>query len=288
MIDRQPLIDFVGVGPPKTGTTWLHACLFSHPKLCLPQRKETYFFDRHYDRGIRWYQRQFKCPPALLRGEIGASYFGRIEALERIHRHNEMCKVIVNLRDPVARTFSFYLHYHRKRTLRGDFVASLGEMPRLFDSSRYEILLPRWIERFGRERVLIILLQDVAAHPEQELRRVYDFLDVYPWLNRDVMEQRIYGASMPKYPRMAQVATQISTQLRRKDFHWAVDFARKVGMRKIYQGGALDLKLDAEIRALLIERFLPTIEYVEELLGRPLPEWRSARKEPAQSAAVST
>jgi hypothetical protein len=277
------MIDFVGVGPPKTGTTWLHACLFGHPELCLPEQKETHFFDRYYDRGVDWYRRQFKCSPGVMRGEIGATYFSSSEARERIHRHNPACKLIVNLRDPVARSFSFYLHYRRKETLRGDFLSSLREMPKLFESSRYDVLLPQWIERFGRDSILIILLEDVAERPEEEIRRVHEFLKVGQWLDRDVIGQRIYAASMPKYPRMARVATHVSTQLRRQEFHWAVDFARKMGMRKIiYQGGDMNLSLDQEVRASLIERFLPTIEYVEALLDRSLPEWRSIRSEQAR------
>jgi hypothetical protein len=274
MCNGRSLIDFVGVGPPKTGTTWLHTCLFGHPELCLPKRKETYFFDRYYDRGVSWYRRLFKCQPGALRGEIGASYFFSLEALERIHRHNEKCKVIVNLRDPVSRTFSFYLVYRRRGELRGDFHASLSEMPRLLESSRYEILLPRWIERFGKERVLILLLQDMAARPEEELRRVHNFLQIGEWMDYGLIGQRIYEAAMPKYPRMAQVATQLSTGMRRKNLNWLVDFGKRMGLRWVYQGGVMNLSLDPESRASLIERFVPTIEYVEELLDRPLPEWK--------------
>jgi hypothetical protein len=224
-----------------------------------------------------------------MKGEIGASYLGSSAALERIYRHNEQCKVIANLRDPVARTFSFYLHYRRKGTLRGDFLSGIEEMPRIFESSRYDILLPRWIERFGRDRILVILLQDVASRPVQELQRVHDFLQVSEWMDPDVIGQRIYAASMPKYPRMARVATRVSTQMRRKELHWAVDFAKKIGMRgKIYSGGAMDVSLDPESRASLIERFLPTIEYVEDLLDRPLPEWRTVQREPALSESPAT
>jgi hypothetical protein len=283
MRDGHPLIDFVGVGPPKTGTTWLHACLCGHPDLCLPQQKETYFFDRHFDRGFDWYRRQFKCSADVLRGEIGASYFGNPSALERIHRHNERCKVIVNLRDPVARTFSFYLHYRRKERLRADFLTSLTEMPKLFESSRYDVLLPRWIESFGRDRVLIILLEDVAAFPEEELRRVHDFLEIGNWMNHDVIGQRVHAASMPRYPRVARVADRVATQMRRKELDWAVDFAKRIGMRRIYRGSPVDLSLDASTRASLIERFLPTIEYVEDFLDRPLPEWKAVEMEPARS-----
>jgi hypothetical protein len=275
MCDGRPLIDFVGVGPPKTGTTWLHTCLVGHPGLCLPRRKETHFFDRYYERGVDWYRRQFNDSAMALRGEIGASYFFSPEAVERIYRHNERCKVIVNLRDPVARTFSFYLLFYRRGELLGDLDSSLKEMPRLLESSRYEILLPQWIERFGRERVLIILLQDVAVHPQQELHRVHDFLQVARWVDHDLMGQRIYAASMPKYPRVARVATQLASGMRRRDLNWPIDFATRMGMHRIYRGGAMDLSLTTASRASLIERFVPTIEYVEKLLDRPLPEWKT-------------
>lgn len=49
---------FPGLGAQKAGTTWLHALLDQHPRLCLPQTKETRFFDdpKCFDRGLDWYR----------------------------------------------------------------------------------------------------------------------------------------------------------------------------------------------------------------------------------------
>ena len=42
-------IGFLGVGPEKTGTTWLHAVLAQHPELWLPPRKELSYFWQDID-----------------------------------------------------------------------------------------------------------------------------------------------------------------------------------------------------------------------------------------------
>ena len=37
MITEDFRLNFVGVGPERTGTTWLHQVLQRHPEICLPK-----------------------------------------------------------------------------------------------------------------------------------------------------------------------------------------------------------------------------------------------------------
>src|SRR2546427_8680745 len=54
---------FLGIGVPRAGTTWLHTLLSGHPDAYLPtRRKEVRFFDRHFDRGVEWYEGFFSPP----------------------------------------------------------------------------------------------------------------------------------------------------------------------------------------------------------------------------------
>ena len=56
------LPNFIGIGVPRAGTTWLHELLDMHPDVAVPQRrKEVHFFDRYYDKGMAWYSSFF--PP---------------------------------------------------------------------------------------------------------------------------------------------------------------------------------------------------------------------------------
>ncbi len=50
--------EIFGIGPGRTGTTWLHQVL--ERSVDLPQRvKETQYFTTFYDRGIEWYAAHF-------------------------------------------------------------------------------------------------------------------------------------------------------------------------------------------------------------------------------------
>ncbi len=41
--------DFIGIGPPKTGTTWIYRNLQQHPQVCFPLDKEIrYFWEKRY------------------------------------------------------------------------------------------------------------------------------------------------------------------------------------------------------------------------------------------------
>ena len=50
---------FFVIGPPRTGTSWLHEVLNQHT--VLPSlSKETRFFDSHCRRGFHWYSSHFR------------------------------------------------------------------------------------------------------------------------------------------------------------------------------------------------------------------------------------
>ena len=47
MMPHMSHIDFVGIGAPKCGTTWLSAQLDAHPQIGFAQDKEALLFRRH-------------------------------------------------------------------------------------------------------------------------------------------------------------------------------------------------------------------------------------------------
>ena len=80
---------FLGIGAARSGSTWLHRLLLSHPDIYVPrQRKELSYFDHDYDRGLAYYEAFF--PPAnqssVYRaiGEVTPTYLYCAECPERI------------------------------------------------------------------------------------------------------------------------------------------------------------------------------------------------------------
>src|SRR5437667_127545 len=91
-------IDFIGIGAPKCGTTWLSAQLEAHPQIGFAPDKEVYFFAdtilrriagqelRCFDRGVAWYHEQFPALAGAItcRGEFCPAYLYSEEAATRI------------------------------------------------------------------------------------------------------------------------------------------------------------------------------------------------------------
>src|SRR5208283_5365129 len=171
------LPSFIHVGPPRTGTTWLHESLKGH--IGLPLVKETRFFDIHYNRGIEWYCDQFGDYPAdVPAGEMGPTYFSNAIARERIKHHLPDCKIIVNFRDPAARSYSMYRLFrsgsHAVEDTFDAYWRSLIDCGA--DLCSYATHLKRWQAVFGKSRVLVQFYDDLSSDPQGYLDAVCDFI----------------------------------------------------------------------------------------------------------------
>src|SRR5687767_13691009 len=137
-VELQRRLDFVCIGPQRAGTTWLYECMRNHPCLLVPSSvKETYFFDRHYQRGFDWYWGHFASRHGAIYGEIAPTYLTSTEAHSRIHGHNANCRILAVLRDPVERAYSLFLHERRKGRVSGSFLEAIRSHPNILEGSRY-------------------------------------------------------------------------------------------------------------------------------------------------------
>src|SRR5690606_14960898 len=96
---RSRVVDFLGIGVQKAGTTWLHRVLKAHPEIFMAEAddKDLRFFNAYYDRGYRWYERHFDSGDARRRGEFSTSYFYSKDAPERVYRYNPNMQLVLSL-----------------------------------------------------------------------------------------------------------------------------------------------------------------------------------------------
>jgi hypothetical protein len=228
----RPLPDFLILGAQKAGTTALYAYLRWHPQITGPSFKEVSFFDRHYARGERWYRAHL---PARRRdrivGEASPSYLFHPLAPERVAQLLPDARLIALLRNPVDRAFSHYQHEvalgreplafeeaidREGERMQGEVEHMLRD-PEYFSEAwwnytylargRYAEQLERWFESFPRERLLVLLTDELGADPAGTHRRVLEFLGVEP-------------RELPSYPRIfereyEQMASGTRTRLER-------------------------------------------------------------------------
>jgi hypothetical protein len=288
------LPDFIAVGPPRTGTTWLHRALEGH--VGLPSGvKETNFFDVYYDSGIDWYLSHFqRCNPDLPLGEV-CTYFAYPQARARIQTHMPACKIIVSFRDPVARAYSHYKYLRSRAYTKAGFEEFLATRPHANESNRYAFHLADWFARFGRERVMVSFYDDLKSNPQGFLDRICDFIaiDRIALANSAGLGDSVNSfEGPPRSHKLAQNARHLSVMLKRNRFYRIIDLLGRAGIWDYCYGRGDPYPLltpdeDTRVRA----KFLSEIEALEKLLGRDLSAWKSprgadsSRRQPDRAAA---
>lgn len=101
------------VGPTKCGTTWIDSYLRTRPEVGLPlQQKETFFFDKCFERGLAWYEAQFGTSSEI-GVEVAPSLFHKSQARENLAKTLPNTRVVIVYRDPVDRAISHYFHFRK-------------------------------------------------------------------------------------------------------------------------------------------------------------------------------
>ena len=82
------MLDFLGIGAQKAGTTWLYEQFNHHPQLAFPLGKEAHFWNRPHDMAaVENYLDHFARSDAIA-GEITPAYsMLPVETIREIHRH---------------------------------------------------------------------------------------------------------------------------------------------------------------------------------------------------------
>ena len=201
---KPKLPTFLCVGAQKAGTTTLHSLLGLHPMIFLPPRKEIHYFSLHYTMGLEWYGKFFgSAKPNQLRGEITPYYLFHPYVAERIAQDLGTVRIIILLRDPVARTLSHYSHACRlgfedlsleealnaesNRLAGADAVLkTIGGRHQqhqecsYLSRSLYRDQVKRYWKCFGKDNVLVRTCESMFASPWIFLEGVFAFLGLPP------------------------------------------------------------------------------------------------------------
>lgn len=198
--------NFFIIGAPKCGTTSLYEYLRGHPQVYMSAAKEPGYFapdnlqpgshQLRYGADEGRYLALFEQAGQAKRlGEATVGYLYSEQAPELIHRFEPAARIIVMFRDPLKMIPS--LHNQRLaegREQEADFGKAMEReiavdgrsapttkppAPGSYrDRGLFSRHLPRWFDSFGREHVLVILLEDFEREPVAQFRRVLEFLDV--------------------------------------------------------------------------------------------------------------
>jgi hypothetical protein len=217
----RELPDFLLIGAKRSGSTSLFRYLGEHPQvaplfpsarripLMREDQKGVHYFDHPADQhSLRWYRSHFQTRAARERsgrtvtGEGSPYYLFHPLAASRAATAVPDARILVLLREPVARTYSHWSEQRRNGVELLDFEAAIdaeaertaGEEARLaadpnassfahehqsyVAQSEYVTALERWLAHYPRERVLVVRSEDFYGAPQPTFDRATDFLGI--------------------------------------------------------------------------------------------------------------
>ena len=257
---NHTLPDFLGIGPGRTGTSWLHEVLIGHA--CLPRGvKETQFFNHSYDKGIDWYAENFRhASDDRPVGEV-CPYFVEHDQAARIKLHMPECKLAVCFRDPVDHDYSNYKLLIAYAWARGSFDEILESRPHIDRGNQYASNLKRWFDTFGSDRVLITWYEDLSRNPQEYIDRFCEFTGIAKFRlppPQSAPKKVNEFPGPPRSRRLAQNARHALYWLRDRRAYPVIQALEKAGVWNLcFSGGPRYQRLTPEQDARLRQRYLP-------------------------------
>ncbi|HYI21524.1 MAG TPA: sulfotransferase [Candidatus Limnocylindrales bacterium] len=303
-----PVPNLFIIGAPKSGTTSLYEYLKGHPEIFMSVVKEPCYFARDlalddsgnflvYERDKDLYFDLFKeAGDAKRLGEGSTRYLYSKEAPALINEASPDARIIAMVRNPIDMAHSLHAHKLAAGTEDLDqFEDALAAeadrddgkripahsnplLSTYRDRARFGEQLPRWFDAIGRDRVHVIVLEDMIRDPEEEFRRVLEFVGVDP-----TWRPESFAAHNTAHSARSRSIRRVLNGRIPQWFVWGlmpkvIGDTRTRGMVRNFRHSWFHRKpitkdpLSPELRRQLEDEFMPDVKRLSELLGRDLGE----------------
>lgn len=279
-------------GAQKSGTTSLARYFGAHPGIHMHWTREfPYFVDppgQHASYEAA-YRGAFEGLPAddQVVAAKSATWMYRPNAMDRFHAHNPDAYILTVLRNPIDRAHSAFWHMRRmgiedldtfEQAVRApadrfqDELRQIGT--RYLVNGEYAGWLDEVEKRFPRDRIMVVLLEDLIADAQAIIRDVEAQMDMR---RRSVAETAPHANSfaLPRSERLNRMVFAPPKPLR-KLAHLLPEATRNKLRRRIFdanQVAAAKPKMAPATRAELVEHFRDHNAALAKRLGRDLSHW---------------
>ena len=188
------------IGVKKSGTRELLDFMHLHPHIQIfynasrSKYEMTYFSDM-YQRSVNWFKEQMPCS---FSNQITvmkmAKYFHDGDVPQRIHKLNESIKLILIVREPIARAYSAYTFFNRRKMYSKPFshfvINSTSKEVQAHNIyvklSVYDDYMKFWLKYFNLSQFLILEHGEFIHDPVTTLKKVEQFLGLGEFITSDM------------------------------------------------------------------------------------------------------
>lgn len=275
------LPNFLGIGVPKAGTTWLYDLLESHPQVFVTQKiKEVRYFNAYYQKGINWYQDFFPADTRDVRysalGEITPHYLYCQSCPERIIEQLGSPKLILILRNPINRAWSDYVFKVRIDNYRDSFENFLLDYPTALNEGYYFRPTANYLHHFSRDQMLVLIFEKVFADVIKARERLAHFLEIDPALfPQSAGFSKSNRGYVPRFRALAAFSNSTLELALRNEQYWLINLAKRSGLKRLLsiEGNQLQ-PMREETRQELQKKYTQDITALEGLLEMDLGHWK--------------
>lgn len=291
MLGSEKFLDFVYIGAPRAGSTWLAAAFNEHPELWAPPAKELNFFnDRSlypiedsYHKGIGYYRSLFAgAPDGAKLGDMSPLYYIDPMVAHRLYTSFPDVNVIAMIRNPADVMFSQYLKRRLYERREKTFGREIEKNPQFLDLGFYHRNLTPFFDWFSEGNIWVGVYERFFEDKEASLASLYRFLDVDASFRPSVMD-RVINKSAPPNPEALTAVTGLALKILNNRYMLPVKRAlRAIGLERTdYRGeeagnvtGKNVPALPEETRRRLMDIFEPDMRRLERDLSINLDVWR--------------
>jgi hypothetical protein len=195
----------LGIGFPKTATSYLYEALASHPEICFSARKETRFFEKHADEILNaettastrpariedfeslW--RDFNPLCHRIRAEWTVSYIAKtksLRAIKHFFRNSADPIFLLGIRDPIESVLSNYMYMALIREDSDAFKKSqlecMIQRPDIYlDPYDYHQHFKNFRTIFPQAKILLLPQRTIRSNPSDFFLELFRNLQLSPW-----------------------------------------------------------------------------------------------------------
>jgi len=294
---RKPNLLLVGM--PRCASTALSVVLGQHPDLFVCDPKEPHFLAMHGFEGEvrgpgtkeferesrigheRWRQLfEHREERYLVDASVTTASYPEV-AIPNIERYCAPdTKVLVMLRDPVERAYSSYMYCVARGWEDGSFERCLEEERRRIEENwqhlwylthlgRYRERLEPFYAAFPESDIHLMVSEEFSIDPGGTMRGLYEFLDISP-AEIDA-SARLNSGGKPRNTLVRGLSTFLHGQpMLRKGVRRLTTRGFRESLRSRH---LVKEDMAKDTRASLESTFADTRSWVQDRLGRRLPEW---------------
>ena len=299
----KDILDFIGIGAMKSGTTSLFEYLRTHPEIYIPAEKETPYrgpgrkdsedWKRYIDTYFGGAETEKKW------GTIAPQYMERPRLAETLRQLLPDVRLVAILRNPIDRAYSSYRVNVGNRRESRDFQEIVPELlsaealeqargkPTPFNSyvmkGEYGRILAVYYELFAREQIAVYFFEELKRNPEDVMRSIFQFLGVdSEFVPHNLGVAYNIGGLRRRVPWLGYHQISGSRMLRPLKPIWRVLIpmrSQSLFWGRFKRWNVLPDKPDpipSVARSLLVEHYSEDTRQLSKLIGREVPwaaEW---------------